>query len=659
MDELDDLARDVRARGLASLFAARGRDLLRSPDGRRLISGENLRELVRADPALRGVADREPPRGSSRFAHTRRTFVALAAAGLLEPMVAHAQSGPQPRRLRHGGPATVPLESDGTPVTSYAASQFQNWGRTVTNTPAVTFVPRTKQGVQDIVRWAAAQNRTVRAAGYRHSWSDVFSADGQVLISMLPLDVVEDLPAPEPGIDPQDALQGIELVGQVVEDGQTKALCRIGAGTTNEQFRRWCLDAGGGASAWTVPLNVIMVEITWGGSNAQICHGSGLAHPTLSDLVAEVEFVNARGELQTVSDPRLLSAAAGCFGLLGIVTALTLKLDPMTYATLKPEAVPVTLAVPPPTGFPVPSEIDMSGVSQADLDAAAAAFAAQCENSYYAEWFWFPYQPDVWVNTWNNDGAQQDAQDYPSEWETFVEQTEEYLIELVTDSVFGLLPGRTQAEIFGSLAMANLPSGVTVVTPVIDALHFRRGIQNFRVYDMEFEIPIPPRADDPTQPDWSLCQRAWWDAIAAVYAADDAPMRVTLEMRIMGGSDITMAAQYGNSLGTCSIEVLTSLITPAAELGPFMQELTDRWTSYTDPAGRPLNVRPHWAKQWQEVTIGGRPSVEYLRDSAYAARIPEFRSALRAIARRGGYRASDLRMFSNPLLDELFGAIFE
>ncbi len=661
MDDLDDLARDVRERGLARVFAVRGRELVSSPAGRRLVTGENLRELIRADPELRSVADRTvSPGGSEWLAHTRRTFVALAAAGLLEPMVARAQTGSASGPIGTAAQApSGPLESDGSPVASFAASEFQNWGRTVTNTPAVTFVPRTKQGVQDIVRWASAQNKTVRAAGYRHSWSDVFSADGQVLISMLPLDVVEDLPASEPAIDPQDELQGIQLVGTIVEGGVTKALCRIGAATTNEQFREWCLDAGGGASAWTVPLNVIMIEITWGGSNAQICHGAGLAHPTLSDLVTEVEFVNALGELQTVSDPTLLAAAAGCFGLLGIVTSLTLKLDPMTYATLKPKSVPLALAVPPPPGFSVPSAVDLSGVSQADLDQAAANFAAQCENSYYAEFFWFPYQPDAWVNCWNNDGAERDAQPYPSALETSVEEAEEYLIQLITNSVFRLLPGRTQAELFGSLAMANLPSGVTIVTPLIDALHFRRGIQNFRCLDMEFEIPIPSLADDPTQPDWSVCQRAWWDAIASVYAAADAPMRVTLEMRIMGGSNITMAPEYGNSLGTCSIEVLTSLITPTTAWTSFMQDLTNQWTSYTDSAGRPLNVRPHWAKQWQPVTIGGQPAVDYLRDTAYADRIPEFRAGLQAIAAQGGYATSDLRMFSNPLFDDLLGAIFE
>ena len=65
---------------------------------------------------------------------------------------------------------------------------------------------------------------------------------------------------------------------------------------------------------YTIPLNVIMSEITFGGSNAPICHGAGLRNKTLSDLVYEIEFVNANGELQKVNDSNQLKAAAGCFG---------------------------------------------------------------------------------------------------------------------------------------------------------------------------------------------------------------------------------------------------------------------------------------------------------------------------------------------------------
>ena len=660
--DLEELAEDVRARGLARVFAARGRELVSSPNGRSLIAGENLRELIRADPELRSFADgpasvAEPSR---RLTLTRRRLVALAAAGLLEADVAVSHGASMRDRWQRNVKDHPDLrEADGSPVLYLDEVKFRNWGRTVRNTPAVTFVPRTKHGVREIVRWASANHKTVRAAGYRHSWSEVFSDDGQVLISMLPPEVVETLPATEPPIDPQNELQGIQLVGRVREDGVRKALCRIGAATTNEQFRHWCLDESGGDWAWTVPLNVIMVEITWGGSNAPICHGAGLRHKTLSDLVAEVEFVNARGELQTVSDRALLKTAAGCFGLLGIVTSLTLKLDPMTYASLRPESRRLALAVPPPAGFRVPRAVDMRNISRADLEKARRRFVRRCERDYYAEWFWFPYQENAWVNCWQNDGARRDARPYPSEEETRIQQAGTSLVQLLVDTEWLHLPGRTQAEMFGGLAMAALPSDVSIVTPVIEALHFQRGIHNLRVRDMEFEIPIPPRADDPTRPDWSICQRAWWDVIRNVYERTDAPMRVALEMRIMGGSDITLAPQHGNRLGTCSIEVLTNLRTPAREWRKFMQDVVDLWMSYEDPDGRPLNVRPHWVKQWQGLTFRHRPAISHFRSRAYAARIPEFRAGLRAIAKQGGYSAKDLRMFSNPLLDDLFAAVFE
>ena len=93
--DLEELAEDVRARGLARVFAARGRELVSSPDGRRLIAGENFRELVRADPELRSFADGPAsPAPGPPLTLTRRTLVALAAAGLLESdaAVSHAAS---------------------------------------------------------------------------------------------------------------------------------------------------------------------------------------------------------------------------------------------------------------------------------------------------------------------------------------------------------------------------------------------------------------------------------------------------------------------------------------------------------------------------------------------------------------------------------------
>jgi hypothetical protein len=540
------------------------------------------------------------------------------------------------------------------------SKKFVNWGRTVENEPAKTVVPKKKQELCELVKWAGANGLTVRASGYRHSWAEIFSADGQVLVSMLKPSLVETIPATEPEIESGNELQGIKLVGTLEEEGVEKALCRIGAATTNEQFRRWCLSPKGGNMKWTVPLNVIMVEITWGGSNAPMCHGAGWRHPTLSDLVTEVEFVNAKGNLQTVSGPTL-KAAAGCFGLLGIVTAITLKLDPMSYATLNPEKRPIALTVPPRERSEIPQQLNQGAVTEAELEEARTRFATQCEESYYAEWFWFPYQEEGWANCWKNDGAAERAVEYPGEWEALFQELEEALADLMEESspFKTEMTGREQAELFGESAMAFMPNGPETVAPLIDALHFRRGLHNFRCVDMELSIPIPARPGAPTEPDWSICQKAWWDAINCVYRQAGAPMRVALEMRVMGGSEMTMAPQFGNQLGTCAIEVLTNIDTPRSEWVDFTREITGLWTSYTDGDGGTLNVRPHWAKDWQELTFNDRSAVEYLRETAYATQIPKFRSELEAIAKAGGYPLAALKMFSNPLFDELFGELFE
>jgi hypothetical protein len=110
-----------------------------------------------------------------------------------------------------------------------------------------------------------------------------------------------------------------------------------------------------------------------------------------------------------------------------------------------------------------------------------------------------------------------------------------------------------------------------------------------------------------------------WDAITLHYQRTDAPMRLTLEMRLTGSSEILLAPLLNNTLGTASIEVLTTSATPEEAWGSFQQQITDRWTSYRSatPGGPYLNARPHWAKEWQGLTVRGKPIETYLREDAY------------------------------------------
>lgn len=557
----------------------------------------------------------------------------------------------------------------------YVDEEFQNWGRTVKNTPHLTFVPSTVYGIQQIVKYAKSKNMNVRASGYRHSWSSIFGSDGQIVISTLSLFQATTLPNIDslPGSDyfVQDTeLNSITLVGQV-QKGQ-KRLVRVGTATTNQMFRRWCnqqeLDV-----ASTLPLNVIMVEITLGGSNGPICHGAGRRHPTLSDLVEIIEYVDANGNLQTISrdkEPGFILAASGCFGLLGIVTHITLRLDPMRYTAMMPRKIPIMQAIPPPPGLAdedIPKAL-LIPMTPKERAKAQEEFERHAANDYYAEWFWFPYTSKVWVNCWDAMEDGQGASEYPSAAGDILQWIETIIIQIIQESeaIWNLqyVCPWVQTTLLSELGLQALPDITdaqdAIKTKLPNALHFRRAIQNVRVRDMEVEIPLQPKegslrnAGPDDEIDWAIVQKAWWDAILVAYKhADNCPQRMPLEMRVTGSSRVTMAPFRGHTLGTCSIEVLT-LHNMETMWQPYAQDVLDRWMELKDAEGNYLATRPHWAKEWALMNVRGRPMIDYMKES-YADAITEFCQMLGQIAKKQGWDLDEARQrFSNDLLNQIF-----
>lgn len=140
-----------------------------------------------------------------------------------------------------------------------------------------------------------------------------------------------------------------------------------------------------------------------------------------------------------------------------------------------------------------------------------------------------------------------------------------------------------------------------------------------------------------------------------MYANEGAPVRIALEMRLTGGSDILLAPQHGNDdFGTVSIEVLTTLTTPPKLWKSFRQTMADRWTSYKDENGNFLNARPHWAKEWDGLTVHGKPIKQYLREDAYSGVLPQFQKTFAKIVTDRGSSVEDTRArFGNKLMEEL------
>ncbi|RAL63059.1 hypothetical protein DID88_004144 [Monilinia fructigena] len=357
----------------------------------------------------------------------------------------------------------------------HKSAPFHNWGNTVEHTPLYTFVPTTVLGLSNLVKWAKVE-------GYR---------DKQVLVSMLNLESVERIP---------------DVMSITKQKGD---------------FRRWAVGHG----KWALPVDVILVEVTAGGVNGPICHGAGRRHKTVSDYVRAIEYIDANGMHRTITKPAHLRAAAGCFGLLGIVTHITFLLSPMSYAILRPTKPDIALAIPrsPPPTFPSRSA---NPGPRPNTPTPSPILKTRPIMIITASGFGLR----AWVQGWVGS-------------------------VLTGSEIFGLLPGRWQACILSSYGMVALPpfefsdfeqkKTIEYKTALPNGLHFRRGIQNMRVRDLEFQIPIPCLPD--ATPDYKPIRRAWWDIIQLCYRDSETPMRLTLELRIMADSDLILAPQRGTA----------------------------------------------------------------------------------------------------------------
>lgn len=76
-----------------------------------------------------------------------------------------------------------------------------------------------------------------------------------MVVALLPLKTTTEIPY-VPSFYRDTDLQAIDDVSVAGVDGVTQRYVRIGAGTTNDQFRQWCLDK----KTVCIPFNVIMVR---------------------------------------------------------------------------------------------------------------------------------------------------------------------------------------------------------------------------------------------------------------------------------------------------------------------------------------------------------------------------------------------------------------
>ena len=432
-------------------------------------------------------------------------------------------------------------------------------------------------------------------------------------------------------------LEQIEiLTGAPRQTGNT--LVRIGAAVTNERLRSWCLKN----NKSTLPMNAIISEITLGGSNAP-----------LSGLIREIEYIDAHGKIKTVSNPDHLRAASGCFGLMGVVTRITLEFSPVAHASSSPIKLPVMKAVPPPLELDdkdIPTALFIPRTAEEKIQ-DQATFEQHANSGSYSEWSWFPFSEYAWVNYGDDKTEASNVSNSTNAQELFLSWVQTFTLNVLQSSP---LTDKLSATVHLNEAATTLISLACTYT-----LPSKSTIQNVPSRNMELSIPLVAKPKQPSAVDYTTIQRAFWDALLTCYRhRTSCPQRFPLTMRITGSSSTLLSPQHHTTntvLGTCTIQISTPHSVASTLWKPYSQAVLDKWTSYTYPnTGKRLNSRPSWAKDWKDLSVQGVPWAEKLKSESYKAEIAEFVRVLAEMGGESGWTLADVqRRFSNGFLDWL------
>src|SRR5690606_5549876 len=126
--------------------------------------------------------------------------------------------------------------------------------------------------------------------------------------------------------DSKHQLLSLEKMNKMVSLDKTAHTLTVEAGAKYGEFAPYLHENG-----YALPNLASLPHITVIGACATATHGSGLKNSNLSSSMSAIEFVDASGQLRTLSkqkDPEIFPGAVVGLGALGVVTQVTLDLLP-------------------------------------------------------------------------------------------------------------------------------------------------------------------------------------------------------------------------------------------------------------------------------------------------------------------------------------------
>ncbi|MEV0732533.1 D-arabinono-1,4-lactone oxidase [Polymorphospora sp. NPDC050346] len=180
------------------------------------------------------------------------------------------------------------------------ARQFVNWSGSLAFTPGGYAEPADEEAVRDLVRRAREDRTKIRPVGSGHSSSPLVRTDGTLL--------------------------SLDRMAGVIGNDPAAGRATVWAGTKLKALGEGLYDAG---LAMDNLGDVDYQSIA--GATATGTHGTGLGFGNLSTQVAGVRLVSGGGEILDISardNPELFAAARLSLGALGVVTRITLHVQP-------------------------------------------------------------------------------------------------------------------------------------------------------------------------------------------------------------------------------------------------------------------------------------------------------------------------------------------
>ena len=197
--------------------------------------------------------------------------------------------------------------------------EWHNWAGNVSQKVSKWVEPRSEEEIVETVAHAKRHGSVVRVIGVGHSFNEMNCTPGGIGMSMMFYKRILELDKEKEMVTCQAGINLVLLIEQLEEQG------------------------------FTLSNMPIVNSVTLGGALSTCSHGSGAAHPCLSDLMVACRIVDGHANVVEIDEfgpnSHLLPAVRVSLGALGIFSTITLKIVPKFDLHVRELAMPLDLCL--------------------------------------------------------------------------------------------------------------------------------------------------------------------------------------------------------------------------------------------------------------------------------------------------------------------------